>query len=357
MPKEFFNFFAGKDAPPPAPEKRVIPSWAKNIKSPIEGWITTQVFVDKKDKSKRVYYAAQTFADGEWVVAKYTYSSVSDHDRHKEELRNERHNIGAATCAIAELEKRILEEGHVPVAGLHGNYREAANLNGAYIDDKGDYIVVTKDEPVITKDALIDRKGIQAMYSKAAEKPAEESFIKTWDDFYRVIVHKYPPEALACTPLPEWFVKCSREMIGEVNDLNLKVRDPHASLQEKLLARNCAHCRGVKADGFMEAEYAFHVVQLTALMRAGSEVFRQLPDSLARSAENMELLKEIGETIRHFVTIQHSKNFRLPPEQAEQLVNIMMQGPDPYADKPLPLEEILGKYAPSQKPDPKQPRL
>jgi hypothetical protein len=361
MPNGFFNFFSGKDDTPPAPEGRRVPWLIEDIPSPDDKWITTQVFINKKDKNGRIYYAARYFEHYKnWEIEEYSYSTKDTGSGVTSTTLYDSLPIDRAIQILARLEQVTKnEDGLLPVPGLKGNYREVANLHSAYIDDKGNYISVVKDKP-LAKDATFNRKGIQALYSKATEKPAEP-FIKTWDDFYRVIVNKYPPEALTRAPLPDWFVKSSRGMMEDIKALVPKIRDPQASLQEKLLARNYAHCGGVRIDDFPEAQYAYHVMQLTALMRAGNEVFRQLTASVSRSEENMLLLEEVGKTIRHFVRCQHEKDFAFSREQAEQLVNLMMQGPDPYADKPLPLEVFLDKYKnqlpPAAKSKPENPVL
>jgi len=366
MPNGFFNFFSGKDDTPPAPEERVIPEFAENIKNPTEGWITTQVFIDKKDKNKRVYYAADLVGDNTWRVIQYSYSATGQNSNLTAKQLAQKGTTDEAIQLIAEIEKRLLKEEYTPVDILRGNYREAANLNGAYFDDKGNYTAVTQDEPIIKKDAMLDRKGIQALYGKAAEKPAEP-VIKTWDDFYREIVNTYPQAIIAydnypkgivaydiSDGLPSQCVESSKLLLKKLDAFDKTMTDSKASLQEKQsIIKDISYYGGGPIVNPAVVGYTHYVTKLTALLRAGGKLYHELLTSISGSTETIQLLSDIADTIS--ATVAHHENLlAVSPERVKQLVNIMMQGPDPYADKPLPLEVFLDKYKEQPSPDKNQ---
>jgi hypothetical protein len=356
----FFDLFSGKDDTPPAPEERIIPEFAKNIKSPIEGWITTQVFVDKKDKNKRIYYVALHDSGG-WDILKCSYSITDMHKSYSSEREAHRDGTSETIRLIAALEKAFLAEQYTPVDVLRGNYREAANLNGAYFDDKGNYTVVTQDAPIIEKDALIDRKGIQALYGKAAEKPAD-SVIRTWDDFYREIVRNSSQEEIVLSDqakqdptLPKVMENISdtlivmhaleSKMISEKERLQLEKAAFSFSgnfFYELATKINWSNGETVYDEdgGTPRIVYDYEAARLTTLMRVGARLYQKLTTSLSVDTDGLQLLESISNNLSAFA----EERLYCSPEQAKQLANVIMQGPDPYADKPLPLEIFYKKY-------------
>jgi hypothetical protein len=355
----FFDLFSGKDDTPPAPETRVIPKFAENIENPIKGWITTQVFIDKKNKKRRVYYAAR-LEDQMWKICLYSYSvSTPQTGALKTEIETEtnKEDTGNAILFISQLDKTLmnLADNFSPVSGLSGNYREAANLHGAYFDDKGNYISIAKDKPLV-KDATFNRKGIQAMYSKAADK-STEAVIGTWDDFYREIVNTYPQAIIAYNNYPKGIVaydisnglssqcvESSKLLLKKLDAFDKTMTDNKASLQEKQsIIKAISYYGGGPIVNPAVVGYTHYVTKLTALLRAGGKLYHELLTSISGPTETIQLLSDIADTIG--ATVAHHENLlAVSPEHVKQLINIMMQGPDPYADKPLPLEVFLDKY-------------
>src|SRR3990172_11236523 len=225
-----FNRSSKKDGAPP--EKRRVPPFAENLQADDDQWITGQVFVAKDDKNHRVYFAAAKQDDYSWTIKKYSYSIKQPEAGLKKLPYKWLLTVDDAIALIAGLDKISLEvEGSAPVPGLNGNFRDIANLHSAYIDDQGNYVSLAQNQ-MIEKDAVFDRKGLQALYSKAAEKPAEP-FIKTWDDFYREIVNKCPP---CRVPLRydspnayHRFVKNGNLLFSGVNAFDKKMMDSKVS--------------------------------------------------------------------------------------------------------------------------------
>jgi hypothetical protein len=353
----FFNFFSGKDNTPPAPEKRVGPAFSENIKNPTEGWITTGVFINHKDKKSRVYYAAR-IEDQMWKIHEYSYS-ISQPDTYKTETKASEKNLEGAIRLIASFNRILttIEEGYSPVPGLSGNYREAAYLNAAYIDDKGNYIPVSEDT-LITGNAALESSGIKAMYNKAASR-WDISAVRSWGDFYSLIVARHDISAsveFINAPDSTWFVARCREMLKDAKEFERKMTDSTLSLREKQKALKSIVCAGVKTKDHPNPEYHYYAAQLTALMRAGSKVYSQCLTPASSSPETFQLLSDIGEAIRSFAG--ENRRLSLGKKMSKEIADLIVQGPDPYADKPLPLEVILSKYtAAPQKPEPKQPGL
>ncbi|MCE9507549.1 MAG: hypothetical protein K8R48_04435 [Alphaproteobacteria bacterium] len=355
----FFDLFSGKDDTPPAPEKRVVPSWAENITNPIESWITTQVFIDKKDKSKRIYYAAAHMRDDTWRIVKYSYSATDQNSSYSSDVIGSKNGAGEAIPRIAEIEKLLLEEGYTPVDVLRGNYREAANQNGAYFDDKGNYVPVTQDAPIIEKDALIDRKGIQALYSKAAGKSAEP-VIRTWDDFYREIVRNSSQEGFVLSEQDKQnpnFPKIMAHISDTLTVMHALEGAMTAGTNIQQLKKAARSFSGTAFNelamkiswgngeydedgGTPKIVYDYEAARLTTLMRMGARLYQKLTTSLSVDADGLQLLESISNNLSAFA----EERLYCSPEQAKQLANVIMQGPDPYADKPLPLEIFYKQY-------------
>jgi hypothetical protein len=261
--------------------------------------------------------------------------------------------IGTALWALAKLEKEMQEDGYVPVPGLKGNYHEVANLHLAYFDDQGNYVSVAKDAP-LAKDATFSRKSIQALYSKAAEKPADH-FIGTWDDFYREIVYSHPLENLVLSDQDKQDPKFPHIMQEIADTLKVMHDIEHETMSKKerqvmekevLSFSGSAFYRAFDAvqwdkSGTKDSEGGKHKIVhdyeaalLTTLMRMGGKLYQQFTTSLSASPDTIHMLAEVGEAIETFAR----RCFYFSPEQAKQLAGVIMQGPDPYAGKPLPLE-------------------
>jgi hypothetical protein len=277
--------------------------------------------------------------------------------------------IDRAIRILAMLEKDARdEEGLLPVPGLNGNYREAANRHSAYFDDEGAYIKAEADAPV-SQNAMFDRKGIQALYSKTEDKPAE-SAIKTWDDFYREIVHKYPQEEIVLSDQDKQdprFHKVLEYMGGTLmlmRALGGKMINEEEIEEAILPLSSSSGHESFNSIGYMKSywipspsggietkhelqrtewhklAYICDAARLTAMMRMGSKIYQQLMTSLFADADGLQLLEGASQNISAFA----EDRLRCSPEQAKQLANVIMQGPDPYADKPLPLEVFYKQY-------------
>lgn len=352
----FFDLFSGKDDTPPAPEKRAIPPSAEGIKNPLEGWVVTQVFVDnEKRKSDRVYYAARLDGDT-WDILKCTYSVTERGPYCWVKRIAYKGSADEAIEVIAKIEKALLQEGYKPIPSLRGNYIEAANLNGGYINDKGEYVPVAKNE-LLDKDMTFTRKGISAMYSKAAEKPAGTE-IKTWDDYYREIVR--PSEVLALSekeqqnPKLEKLLGCIGDVLAmmHVLDGKMTVRAERQYLEKAARSFDAGDFYRLGAEisqsdgeydedgGTPKIVYDYEVARLTSMMRLGATLYQKLTASLSIDEDELKLLTHINQTL----PVLAEERLYCSPEQARQLANVIMTGLDPYADKPLPLEVFYKRY-------------
>jgi hypothetical protein len=343
----FFNFFSGKDKTPPEPEKRVAPHWANDAT-----WITSQVFIDKKDKNRRFYYAADQISAG-WRTCKYSYLIAAGHC--SSDRISYPDTVDEAIQAIAALEKELLEAGYSPVPGLKGNYREAATLHGAYIDDQGNYIKMQEKAP-LSKNVLFEGKDLKALYGKPENKPAE-TVIKTWDDFYREIVYNHPQENLVLSEQDQQdpqFPKIIKEISNTLKIMQALESKGAGNQMEKIVDSfsESAFYRAFEAvqwdkSGTEDSEggkhklvYDYEAALLTTLMRMGGKLYQQFTTSLSPPADTVQHLANVSESISTFV----QRCFYFSHEKAKQLTNVIMQGPDPYTDKPLPLEVFFKKY-------------
>jgi len=267
----FFKKLFSKEADPP-PEERRLPSMAKDSRLI---WITTQVFVYKKEKNLRVYGAAlhDTIASQGTLGRCYYYID----DQQPAELRQSDSHLAIrnAIILIAEQEKAWMESPDmVPVPGLKGNYREIAPQYGLYCADNGDILKINQDTRVATN-ALFGRKALDALYGEKKKEPPEVVAIATWEDFYREIVN------------------------------------------------NPAHS---------SKRHQSNAMALVALLREGESLYSAFLNSFPTSQEALDRL----ESRVRAITYNARERLGLSAEQTEQLVGLIMQGPDPNAAKPSP---------------------
>jgi len=314
-------------------EERLLPYFAQEeaLKQPGENWVTTQVFKLKgwRNRKHRAYYAACKTREGNWEVSYLIYSLKN------KEIQSQYvgsfPNLHGAILKLMEKEK---EPGFGdPVPGLEGNYREVVRQSSeVYFDDKGNLKsakkgVSSKDDVFLTKEKL------EKIYNKAEKKKQlEASEISTWDDFYKEIVRKKRLPANK---------EVSKELHGLISDFNKRLGPEKLSaistredLQEAMGNIKGADLAERAGDPNYAVYYHYNVMILTALLRTGGNVYNDFSTSASASQKTIELLADIGSSIENFA----QRGLALPPEKAKQLANLIMQGPDPYADKPLPLE-------------------
>lgn len=306
-------------------------------------WIAGQVYRPKglKNRNKRVYYAAIPKDDKTWQINAYSYSV-------KEKVLRSQYftsveSMESAIRKIMTLEA-IVNLGS-PVPGLEGNYREVVRQSSSlYFDDKGD-LVSAKNGVDAERDAFLTKEKLDKIYGKSEEKA--EAAIETWDDFYREIVRKkrLPAGKRASGKL--------RELISDFNQKlgieKISKISTTAELQEAVGNIKGAVLADVASKPDYAVYYHYNVMILTALMRTGGNVYDKFSTSASASPETLQLLSDIGKSIDSFA----QKGLALSPEQSKQLANLIMQGPDPHADKPLPLEKLIAEETAAKKAAPK----
>jgi hypothetical protein len=357
----FFNRPAGK-GDNAAPEKRNLPEWLGEIHPDKGEWITSQVFIDKKNKNCRIYYCARQLADDEWHVGEYFYNPAKDKYAEVQSCHRE-YGHAAALIKVKEVEYIYQELGYVPVPSLHGNYREVATLHGAYFDEQGNYIE-TKENTPLSENVLLERKDLNALYSKSSERA-----IKTWDDFYCEIVHKYPQEDLVLSDEDKQgssLQKVMKQVTTTLNimhssavhsrDNNMGDENERQQLQRviDLYSGDAVYrlCNAEVLSTLYPPEpyaagkhdemivYNYQAALLTALMRMGGNLYQQFTASISMETDILRMMSEISQAIESHA----QKHFHLSAAQAKQLANVIALGPDPYADKTLPLKTILTQY-------------
>ena len=279
-----FGLFNKKSRPP---EERRVPDFAQGKSREDKTWITSDVYVEdgKSNKNLRAYFAALYNEDTKrWDICQYVYPVNGDRSYGNDGLwiNSDLQNLTLERVLLAF--SGIGHDGLSPVPGLKGNYREFASQCGAYFDEKDKFISLKGGAPVIGE-VLLKKEQLSEIYSQPENKTDAAAVLRTWDDYYREIFNKFPLQS--DTPISEQMIE--------------------------------------------------RVTLLTLLMRSGGDIYNKFSTSATAEPETLQHLADVGAAIKSYA--QNCMAFS--PEQAKQLADIIMQGPDPYADKPLPMEEFI----------------
>lgn len=318
------------------PEERLLPRFSKSAAAD-EKWIDSQVFTSKKDKKLRFYYAALVPVGAGEIGAADVYKCVyKANARDADTVELSSYNVGWSFAGviqtIANAERIMLESADCePVPGLRGNYREVAKSQGIYLDDDGNVLTVNKDTRVAAN-AIFDRQGLNKIYGDKPQEQPAVPVVATWEDFYRDVVNN--PDRIRFPGTPLFSPKATNALLGGVKELQQTITTDWRSRSEKrqaILDLSRISC----PDYYPDLLYHFNVVVLTSLMRAGTDLYRQFSSSaVLLQKDAVQSLSDVGSAINTFA----QQRFGLSPERAQKIADIIMQGPDPYADKPLPLQ-------------------
>ncbi|MBI3440248.1 MAG: hypothetical protein HY052_00300 [Proteobacteria bacterium] len=341
-----FKKMFGKDCDKPGqPEERRIPDFAKSFIPAEEIWVTGQVFAgDKKDKNRRIYYAFRykpSQPDAGPEIYKCSYQINRPDEPVQLKADDWEHSLLDAVKYLARRERNLLSCGCTPVLELKGNYRDVANLEGWIFNDRGECIPIGKDT-LVTSDALFKRDALDAIYGSKTKESDSAPVIATWDDFYREIVNKTES---ALKP---------NETTGNNKSDYLKrfrqaMRDTSLSFKQKEDLLSEIRSLGWVGNNSDPTVYRGTVTLLTELLRAGGELYQQFATSVPAEPETLRLLKTLGESV---VFVARTR-LDLPATTAEQLAKLIVQGPDPYADKSSQPEEPQNLSSPPS-PEPSQ---
>lgn len=365
MFKGIFNAFSKNEDPQaaPLPEERWIPSMGSSLTPPNEFWVTTQVFVDKKQKGLRVYYAFVHKADSSTTKSVYKCSYRIGKGNGDANVEAYEPDFRSAVSSLARLEKQMREQPQLfeAVPELRGNFRDLASLQKLHFDDNGNCIPIGK-KTLVASEALFKRETLDALYGEEKKESAEMPSILTWDDFYRDVVNKkgalskadlqkivtdgWSEESRVC----QKFIRDSHEMMRVLKELHQTILDGSAPSKKSIVFPN-PQFPMTDPDLARSAVYQYRVMALTSLLRAGGELYQKFTSTIPADPQVIGILASLGKSAHSIACNQ----LDFPARVADDIVNIITQGPDPYAGKPLPLEEALERYsAGSSQPAPKK---
>lgn len=344
MSKGFFSklFSSQKDDPLSAlPEERWLPEEAKSVSPPKTFWVTTNVFADKKNKGARTYYAFVYNADDP-IQLKSIYKCSYYVGQNKGELNVEAYepDFRRAVSRLAQLEKIRISQPQLfaPVPELRGNYRNLASLQHLHFNDAGNCIPIGK-KTLVASEALFKRETLDALYGEEKKEPAAPT-IATWDDFYEVIIRKDPAqgalETLTESTSYSRFVADSHKMLEVLKDVHHRVTEGEWDHVGNVTLPKPSVLRAG------EGLYQYYTTAITMLLRSGAVLYQKCTTTIPADTQTLAVLSSLGNSVRSIARNQ----LGFSAETAEQIVNIIVQGADPYADKLLPLEELLEKYPP-----------
>jgi hypothetical protein len=291
--------------------------------------VLSQEYADSKNPAIRTYMAGWQ-DEGGWAMTEYKID-LSLPDKQVQVVDRHAESIPEYTIKyMLAFEEKCREAGMVATKhpSSKSNYGRFANIHGLHVTKEGKVIKINTQGPITDK-LVIDCDAANRLFN------SNQSQIHSWDDFYRVLnqmvmtsVHQEREVILTDASL-EWFTGWQEERIAEMPEL---VKD--LKRLEFSGWRDCMVSRGEDVGPSLPRLLSYST-SLIGLLRAGAQVFA---DYVANGMKPSDA-KQVRHSKRCIIGVA-SQELGFNKEQADQIGDLIVKGPDPTAPD-YPVRKIL----------------